>query len=155
LAGSEPPRFIVCEDGHEYSERFARLLGGSFRFARAGHFAEAEARLAELPDTAALLLDLDFRRAPAEQLIDESGASSGEAAWPEETRRRLAEVQGILILRALRAGGVILPALLFADIDDDNQVRFLERTHAPLTVVSSETALREIAGLLGRLAGKG
>jgi CheY-like chemotaxis protein len=148
------PRFLVCEDGHEYSERFARLLGNSFRFERAADFAEALAKLAAFPDTAALLLDLDFRRAPAERLIDESGAGSVGAAWPEETRRRLAEVQGILILRALRAAGVTLSALLFADIDDDNQVRFLERIHAPLLVVSSETALTEIAGLLARLAGK-
>ena len=47
-----------------------------------------------------------------------------------------------------------LPALLFADIDDSSQVRFLERAHAPLTVVSSRTALPEIARLLGGLAGR-
>jgi hypothetical protein len=151
-SADEPPRFLVCEDGHEYSERFARLLGGSFRFERAGHFAEAQAQLAAHPDTSALLLDLDFRRAPSTRLIDESGAQSGAEIWPEETRRRLAEVQGILLLRALRAGGVMLPALLFADIDDENQIRFLERVHAPLTVVSSTTALPEIARLLAALA---
>jgi hypothetical protein len=148
LPAADPPRFVVCEDGQEYTERFARLLGGSFRFERATHFAEAQTQATSGANVAGLLLDLDFRRVPSELLIDESGAGSGELVWPEETRRRLAEVQGILILRALRAGGVKLPALLFADIDDRNQVRFLERTHAPLTVVSSATALPDIARLL-------
>ncbi len=152
-APRDPPRFLVCEDGHEYSERFVRLLGGSFRFDRAGHYAELQEQLGAPPDAAALLLDLDFRRAPPERLIDESGAASGAEVWPEETRRRLAEVQGILILRALRVAGVKLPTLLFADIDDDNQVRFLERTHAPLEVISSSTALPEIARRLAALAG--
>ena len=64
-------------------------------------------------------------------------------------------MQGILILRALRAAGVTLPALLFADIDDDNQAHFLERTHAPLTVVSSATALPQIAQLLNDMAKAG
>ena len=36
--------------------------------------------------------------------------------------------------------------------DDENQIRFLERVHAPLTVVSSTTALPEIARLLAALA---
>jgi hypothetical protein len=142
------PRFVVCEDGHEYTERFARLLGGSFTFQRAGHFAEA---LGAAPGTAGLLLDLDFRRAPPERLVDESGASSLDPL-PEETRRRLAEVQGIFILRALRAAAVTLPALLFADIEDQGQVTYLERTLAPLTVVSSRTGLSEIARLLTQLA---
>jgi hypothetical protein len=144
--------FLVCEDGQEYTERFSRLLGASFRFVRAGHFAEAQAHVAAADDLAGLLLDLDFRRTPPTRLIDEMGGLSGDPTWPEETRRRLAEVQGILILRALRAVGVSLPALLFADIDDANQVRYLERTHAPLTVVSSQTALPEIGRLLTALA---
>ena len=33
--------FLVCEDGHEYTERFTRLLGTQFRFVRAGDFGEA------------------------------------------------------------------------------------------------------------------
>jgi hypothetical protein len=143
------PRFVVCEDGHEYTERFARLLGGSFTFKRAGHFVEALS--AASSETAGLLLDLDFRRAAPERLVDEGGASSPHAL-PEETRRRLAEVQGIFILRALRAAGVTLPALLFADIEDQGQVTYLERTLTPLTIVSSRTGLPEIARLLTQLA---
>ncbi len=148
MAAPDAPRFVVCEDGHEYTERFARLLGGSFRFQRAGCFAEARAAAA---GSAGLLLDLDFRRTPPGQLIDENG---GASAHPEETRHQLAEVQGILILRALRASGLGQPALLFADIDDREQVHYLERTLAPLTVVSSRTALPEIARLLARLSGQ-
>jgi hypothetical protein len=150
VSAPETPRFLVCEDGHEYTERFVRLLGGAFRFERAGCFAEAEAATAAAA-FAGLLLDLDFRRTPPDRLIDENGAGT---AATEETRRRLAEVQGILILRALRVGGRTQPALLFADIDDAEQVRYLERTLAPLHVVSSRTALPEIARLLGRISGR-
>ena len=144
------PRFVVCEDGHEYTERFGRLLGGAFTFQRAGNFAEALGAIG--PDIAGLLLDLDFRRTPPEGLIDESGAMPATIPLPEEIRRRLAEVQGIFILRALRAAGVLLPALLFADIDDREQVTYLERTLTPLTVVSSRTGLPDIARLLARIA---
>ena len=145
VTAPDPPRFLVCEDGHEYTERFVRLLGGSFRFQRAACFAEARAAAAAC---VGLLLDLDFRRTPPDQLIDENGAASPR---PGETRRHLAEVQGILILRALRATGLTQPALLFADIDDPAQVSYLERTLAPLTVVSSRTALPDIARLLERI----
>ena len=77
-----------------------------------------------------MLLDLDFRRTPAERLVDEQGPAP--APLDAGTRARLAETQGILILRRLRAGGVTLPAVLFADLDDAEQRAFLERTLAPL-----------------------
>ena len=87
------PRFVVCEDGHEYTERFARLLGGVLH-ASSGPATLPTRWARPARGTAGLLLDLDFRRAPPERLVDESGASSPAAALPEETRRRLAEVQG-------------------------------------------------------------
>ena len=64
------------------------------------------------------------------------------------TRVRLAETQGILILRRLRAIGVALPAVLFADLDDAGQLAFLTRTLAPLTVAGSRLGIAEIATLL-------
>jgi hypothetical protein len=137
------PRFVVCEDGTEYVERFERFLGDTFEFVRASSHAEARAACAGADG---LLLDLDFRRTPSAALVDESGAPA--TSLDEGTRRRLAESQGILILRALRAGGVATPALLFADLDDAAQVRFLEETLGPLVIVASRAGLREIAAVM-------
>src|SRR5262249_35095988 len=128
--------FLVCEDGSEYTERFTRFLGSQFRFARAGHFAEA---LALAPGALALLLDLDFRRTQRALLVDEHG---------EPDPRGPAEVQGILILRALRSRGVKLPALLFADLDDEAHAARLEAELAPLRIVPGSVGLPRIAQLL-------
>ena len=131
--------FVVCEDGSEYTERFTRFLGGQFRFVRAGHFAEA---LAMAEGAVALLLDLDFRRTQPALLVDERGESAARSA---------AEVQGILILRALRGRGVRLPALLFADLDDAERTARLEAELSPLRVVPSSEGLPRIAQLLREL----
>lgn len=124
---------LVCEDGTEYTERFQRFLGGEFHFLRAGSFAEA---LGQVGEARALLLDLDFRRTPAPLLVDERGGPAGPGA---------AEVQGILLLRALRSRGVRLPALLFADLDDPGRAARLERELAPLQIVPSGEGLPGIA----------
>jgi len=128
--------FLVCVDGTEYTDRFTRFLGAQFRFVRAGHFAEA---LALAQGTAALLLDLDFRRTQPALLVDERG---------DPAPRSAADVQGILILRALRAKGVTLPALLFADLDDPGRAARLQAELAPLRVVPSSEGLPRIAQLL-------
>ena len=137
------PCFVVCEDGTEYLDRFRRFLGEAFEFRAAGDFATA---LAAAAGADGLLLDLDFRRTPAERLVDEQGAApSGLDAG---SRLRLSETQGILILRQLRAHGVKLPALLFADVDDAERARFLERTLAPLQIASSRLGIVEVAALM-------
>jgi hypothetical protein len=133
------PRFVVCEDGSEYIDRFRRFLGDAFEFVAANDLAAAEAAAVTAHG---LLFDLDFRRTPPERLVDERGATV--VAPDEGTRRRLVESQGIFILRALRARGVGLPAMLFADLDDAAQAAFLERTLAPLVVAPSRMGLREI-----------
>jgi hypothetical protein len=135
-------RFVVCEDGTEYVDRFRKFLGESFDFVPAGDFAAARAALTGADG---LLLDLDFRRTPAGRLIDEQGRSSD--ALGAGSRARLAETQGILILRRLRAEGARTPAILFADIEDE-QSQFLRRTLAPLVIASSRLGVREIADLL-------
>ncbi|HEX3695244.1 MAG TPA: hypothetical protein VH374_07635 [Polyangia bacterium] len=140
--------FLVVEDGREYTERFARLLGARFRFTRAGSAEEAAALACG--GAVGLLLDLDFGRTAPDQLIDDNGRAAG--AHPDGERRRLAAVQGILILRALRRAGVTLPALLFADLDDAEQIAFLQSDLHPLRVVASSAGLQEIARLLDRLA---
>ncbi|HEY2902628.1 MAG TPA: hypothetical protein VGL59_18730 [Polyangia bacterium] len=140
--------FLVVEDGREYTERFARLLGTRFRFIRAASASEAAALAGG--GAVGLLLDLDFRRTPVDQLVDDDGQIAGTR--PDSERRRLAAVQGILILRALRRNSVTLPALLFADLDDAEQIAFLQGDLGPLRVVASSVGLQEIALLLDRLA---
>jgi hypothetical protein len=137
------PRFVVCEDGREYLDRFSRFLGEAFDLVPAQDFASARAAL----DSAdGLLLDLDFRRTPPARLVDEHGPAP--PALDAGTRGRLAETQGILILRQLRAAGATLPAILFADLEDPAQARFLENSLAPLTVASSRLGLPDIAALM-------
>jgi hypothetical protein len=144
------PRLVVCEDGTEYLERFQRFLGAQFAFVPAPDFAAALDAAAAGAD--GLVLDLDFRRTPPERLVDERGpAPPGLDAG---SRRRLAETQGILILRQLRARGVALPALLFADLDDEGQARFLAQTLAPLTLASSRAGIVEVAALMRALLGR-
>jgi hypothetical protein len=133
-----PKTIVVCEDGFEYIERFRRFVPG-FDFVRAGHFAEA---LALAEGAAALLLDQDFRRTPRDLLVDASGLHTTDA---------LPEVQGILILRALRARAQRLPALLFADLDDAERASRLERELAPLSIVPSTEGLGQIASRLRAL----
>ena len=136
-------RFVVCEDGDEYLQRFRRFLGEAFDFLPAHDFTEAHAAAA---GGDGILLDLDFRRTPADRLVDEQGPAP--APLDAGTRARLVETQGILILRGLRASGITLPAVLFADLDDTGQRAFLERTLAPLTIADSRLGIAEIATLL-------
>lgn len=144
------PRWLVCEDGTEYVTRLVRFLSAEFRFERVGDLVELRAAAA---GAAGVILDLDFRRTPPERLVDETGAAAADR--PPDERRRLAESQGILILRALRASGAALPALLCADLDDPGQVAFLERTLAPLAVVPSTESLAALAARLRGGAGGG
>ena len=136
-------RWIVCEDGDEYLSRFQRFLGGEFDFVAAG---DLQAVLRAVPGSAGVVLDLDFRRTDPSRLVDESGAV--RAAISAEERRRLAEVQGVLILRALRSRGVGLPALLCADLDDPAQARRLEHELRPLQVVPGNEGVLEIGARL-------
>jgi hypothetical protein len=131
----------VCEDGDEYRERFCRFFGDEFSFVRVQDRAAALAACAQRP--IGILFDMDFRRLPPDRLVDEAGASG--VARTQDDVRRLAEMQGALILRALRSAGVTTPALLFVDLDDPARARFLERTLAPLVVVTSGEALSAIA----------
>ena len=57
-------------------------------------------------------------------------------------------MQGILILQHLRRQGIRLAALLFADLDDAEQSAYLEKTLAPLAVVSSREGLAQLAARL-------
>jgi hypothetical protein len=142
-------RLIVCEDGSEYIDRFRRFLGAAFEFVPAHDYAEARAA-AEGAD--GIVLDLDFRRTPPERLVNEHGPAV--APLDPGTRARLSERQGILILRQLRAAGVALPAILFADLPDATQARFLQSTLAPLAIAESRLGLPEIAALMRAAVGR-
>jgi hypothetical protein len=146
------PLFLVCEDGDEYTQRFERFLYRDFRFLRVpgGQPAEAAARREQ---AAGLLVDLDFRRLPPADLLGEHGLPDKPPT--SEERARWSAAQGILVLQHLRRRGIALPALLFADLDDREQVAYLENTLAPLSVVSSREGLAQLAARLRRLIGSG
>jgi len=146
------PLFLVCEDGDEYTQRFERFLHRDFRFLRVPGGRPAEA--AALRERAAgLLVDLDFRRLPPTELFGEHGPPDKPPT--PEARARWSAAQGILVLQHLRRRGITLPALLFADLDDREQVSYLEQTLAPLSVVSSREGLAQLAARLHRLVGPG
>lgn len=142
------PLAIVCEDGHEYLQRFSRFLGEVLELVRVDDFDSALVACGRGPQV--LLFDLDFGRLAPERLIDEAGVAG---ARTRDESRRLAQMQGILILRALRASAVTVPALLFADLDDPARVRFLEQSLAPLAVVPSSEGMGSIAARILRLGG--
>ena len=142
---------FVCEDGHEYHQRFTRFLGEELTWLRVDDCASALAACARGP--IALVFDLDFGRLPPERLVDEAGQTAAQRT--RDDIRRLAPMQGIFILRALRSAGVGVPALLCADLDDPARVRFLEKSLAPLTVVPSAAGLGEIARRLRALVPRG
>jgi len=138
----ERPLWLVCEDGLEYCDRLQRFLGGEFRFERVTHAAALLAAAAAAP-AVGVIMDLDFRRTPDELLVDEHGAG-GRPLAPEE-RGRLTESQGIFVLRALRRARCRLPAILCADLEDPEQIAFLERTLGPLAVVPSSESITALA----------
>jgi hypothetical protein len=141
------PRVVVCEDGDEYITRFRRLLGTDVALNPAAGFAQAKRLLDD--GATALLLDLDFRRTNATDLVDEHGQPCDLRSDGE--RRRLAENQGILILRALRRAGVKTPTILFADLDDDAQADYLRQTLGPLVILSSREGVPAITEQIRRL----
>lgn len=148
-AGTTLPLFLVCEDGDEYTQRFDRFLASAFRFRRAASGVEAMAALMQEP-AVGILLDLDFRRARPETLVAESGTPA--TAPTAEEYARWSAAQGILILQHLRRQSITLPALLFADLDDSDQIAYLESTLAPLAVVSSREGLAQLATRLREIA---
>jgi hypothetical protein len=92
------------------------------------------------------------RRTPSADIVDEAGVTS--SALSDGERRRLAEIQGILILRALRGAGITSPVLLFADLDESSRRDYLVDTLAPLTIVPSSESLPMIAKHIRALAGQ-
>lgn len=156
MAARLPAPWIVCEDGAEYLERFRRFLVG-FELVGVGS-AAALWRLLDQGPAQGLLLDLDFRRTPAELLIDEHGrlpaaAVSAASARPSSVLgTRLVTEQGLMILRALRARGSRLPVVLFADFDDPARGAQLVRQLGPLRIAPSDTGLDTLARWLSDLA---
>jgi hypothetical protein len=148
--GEPLPRFLVCEDGDEYVRRFVRFLGLRFEFVATQSYRQLAGELASSRPIAGILLDLDFRRTPLGDLVDERGEALALAAV--EAQRELTAQQGICILSALRRQGFTTPAILFADLESTTQSDFLAKRLGPLEVVPSSVGLGEVAEKLGGLA---
>jgi hypothetical protein len=149
LMREDVPRFLVCEDGDEYLERFNRFLGQEFRFIQSRDFETLNNHLELYQPIAAILLDLDFRRTNLRQLVDESGEKVANVT--REQLARFVSHQGVAILAAIRKRGIQTRVLLFADVDDPKQREYLERTFAPLELISSHVGLRELECRLAQL----
>lgn len=147
-ARHEKPRFLVCEDGNEYLERFERFLGARYDFLQSRCASELVAHLTLPPAPVALLLDLDFRRTELTALIDGEGRALSTAN--SEERKRLVANQGIAILSCVRRLPNPAPALLFADMTKAQQ-SFLEQRFAPLTIVPSHVSMRELQAVFSSL----
>ncbi len=146
---STNPRFIVCEDGREYLERFERFFGVDFAFVPAGDYATLLTRLEQNGRISGILLDLDFRRTAAAHLVDEHGQPLAQVGV-ESLAMHLAN-QGLFILASLRERGIKTHVLLFADIDEPRQCDYLKRTYAPLDLVPSHVSMRELKVRLAEL----
>ena len=142
-------RFLVCEDGSEYLERFERFFGAHYDFVRSQCASELVAHLTEHAPVVAVLLDLDFRRTELSKLIDGEGQPLAHAS--NEERTRLITNQGIAILSHIRRNHDQTPVLLFADITSA-QHAFLEQRFSPLTIVPSHASLRDLQHQLDSLA---
>jgi hypothetical protein len=143
------PRFLVCEDGHEYLERFERFLGSDFEFIQSRDLDSLLAQLAHRQPIAGILLDLDFRRTDKERLVNGDGRPI--ALLGKEECARLVANQGIAILASLRRRGFATPVLLFADIDEPQQREYLSQKFAPVELVSSHVGLSELKRRLEEL----
>ncbi len=144
------PRFIVCEDGTEYLERFERFLGADFEFIPAGDYATLLTQVDVSAPISGILLDLDFRRTDPARLVNEHGEAVGHVG--KESLALHIGNQGLFILSSLRERRILLPVLLFADIDDTQQCEYLKRTFAPLELVPSHLGMLELKGQLARFA---
>jgi hypothetical protein len=144
------PRFLVCEDGDEYVRRFVRFLASRFEFVATGSHRELSAQLGSSRPVAGILLDLDFRRTPLSDLVDERGQALTSAM--SQVQRGLAAQQGICILTALRHEGCVTPAILFADIESPARAEYLVKRLGPLEVVASSVGLGELSEKLAGLA---
>jgi hypothetical protein len=144
------PRFLLCEDGSEYLERFERFLGARFEFVQSRSFSALISQLERHQPIAGILLDLDFRRTDASRLVDSEGQPISHSS--EQERARLVSNQGIAILASLRRVGCCIPVLLFADIEDQRQREYLEAKFAPLELIASHVGLNELHRRLEELA---
>ncbi len=145
------PRFVVCEDGQEYLERFKRFLGNTFEFIPAQDFFALVEHTERCAPVAGVLLDLDFRRVDAAHLVNEHGQAI--AKFGREARAQYSANQGLFILASLRERCILVPVLLFADIDDPEQQAHLLRKFGPLDLVPSHVGLRELERRLAELSG--
>ncbi|MBZ0120054.1 MAG: hypothetical protein K8H88_23900 [Sandaracinaceae bacterium] len=110
------PRLLVIEDGDEYEE-FARLfLADRYEVVAVRSGADALAALGREPIDA-LLIDLRFERARAEDLVGHVGETAARLFAGDEVRaaRWIKEQQGTLVLAELREAGHLQPAVFVHD----------------------------------------
>jgi len=135
-------RFLLCEDGREYLERFERFLGERFDFIQSRDYATLLTHLEQYQPIAGVLLDLDFRRTETSRLVDVGGRPVSHLG--REDLSRLVANQGIAILANLRREGWRTAVFLFADIADLQQREYLVERYPPVELIDSHVGLNEL-----------
>ena len=131
-------RFLVVEDGYEWSDFLGRFATG-VTWVRAGNGAEALAALQGQPFLGAFL-DLRFDRVPDDALLgDWAAVVDRYAGDPDQARRHLADQQGLYVLAALREAGFSAPVMLARDFSDEpRRWGHLSARYAPLEGLPDE-----------------
>lgn len=151
MARGGPVNVLVVEDGHEYTETFARFVGAPFTFTRAGGGASALAALRGTPFDR-VFLDMRFDRVPPDALLGDLepllARFGGDAV---RARSYLEAHQGTYILAAIREAGHSLPAVFSYDFSGEpRRWATLLARYAPLGWIPDNAAPAQIrAALLG------
>lgn len=150
-----PVRLLLIEDGTEYEEFARHFLADRFELHAVHTGAQAMARLRAARDGSdsaidALLVDLRFERARAEDLVgDVPGLATKMFAGDLERARRWAkDQQGALILAALRAEGFLQRAVFVHDFPRDRLTN-LRRLYGEVRAVPAFDADAIAAALEG------
>lgn len=141
---SQPiPTLLIVEDGDEYLEFFERHLVG-YRLLQA-HDAAAAVELLESWAVDVIVMDLRFDRLERERLVGDvleiSRTRFGQDNDLTQAWRYMADNQGYLILRKLRAEGFDEATLIIEELPE-RQVQNLRRLYGPLSVVPEFDAKR-------------
>ena len=128
-------RVLVIEDGREYEEFAAAFLADRFDVV-AAHSAEEALRAMAREPVEALLIDLRFERASADELVGDVAATAARLFSGDEVRalRWLKDQQGTLILGRLREAGHHQPAVFVHDFPA-RRLRNLRRMYGRVSAV--------------------
>lgn len=147
-------RVLIVEDGFEYRDTFGRYAADRFVFTRAGDGAEALA-ICEGETFDVLFLDMRFDRVEPGRLFGDLAETAERFNGdPVRATQFLEENQGVYVLAALRAAGVVTPAVFSHDFSGEpRRWAALERKYAPVSWLPDNASPAQVKALLADAAG--